>query len=32
MMTLPADAKAMGAKPSWMGYVWVENVDAACRS
>jgi len=29
MMKIPADAKAMGAKPSWMGYIWVENVDAA---
>ena len=29
MMAIPADARAMGAKPSWMGYVWVENVDAA---
>jgi hypothetical protein len=29
MMAIPADAKAMGAKPGWMGYVWVENVDAA---
>ena len=29
MMAIPADAKAMGAKPSWMGYVWVESVDAA---
>ncbi len=29
MMTLPADAKAMGAKPGWTGYIWVENVDAA---
>ena len=29
MMAIPADAKAMGAKPGWMGYVWVEDVDAA---
>jgi uncharacterized protein len=29
MMTIPPDAKAMGAKPSWMGYIWVEDVDAA---
>ena len=29
MMDIPADAKAMGAKPCWNGYVWVEDVDAA---
>ena len=29
MMTIPADAKAMGARPSWLGYIWVENVDLA---
>ena len=29
MMAIPADARAMGARPSWMGYVWVEDVDAA---
>ena len=29
MMTVPADAKAMGARPSWLGYIWVENVDLA---
>ena len=29
MMDIPADAKAMGARPSWMGYIWVEDVDAA---
>ena len=28
MMTLPAQAAEMGAGPSWIGYVWVENVDA----
>ena len=29
MMEIPAEAKAMGARPSWMGYIWVEDVDAA---
>jgi uncharacterized protein len=29
MMTIPSEAKAMGAPPSWTGYVWVEDVDAA---
>jgi predicted enzyme related to lactoylglutathione lyase len=29
MMDIPAEAKAMGARPSWMGYIWVEDVDAA---
>ena len=29
MMTIPAEAKAMGARPGWMGYIWVEDVDAA---
>ena len=29
MMDIPTDAKAMGARPSWMGYIWVEDVDAA---
>jgi uncharacterized protein len=29
MMDVPAEAKAMGAKPSWMGYIWVEDVDKA---
>lgn len=29
LTTIPADAKAMGAKPGWLGYVWVENVDLA---
>ncbi len=29
MMTIPADAKAMGAQPAWMAYIWVENVDLA---
>src|SRR5260370_33131934 len=29
IMDIPADAKAMGARPSWNGYVWVEDVDAA---
>jgi predicted enzyme related to lactoylglutathione lyase len=29
MMDIPRDAKAMGARPTWIGYIWVENVDAA---
>jgi uncharacterized protein len=29
LMELPDDAKAAGAHARWMGYVWVENVDAA---
>jgi predicted enzyme related to lactoylglutathione lyase len=29
VMEIPAEARAMGARPSWMGYIWVEDVDAA---
>jgi predicted enzyme related to lactoylglutathione lyase len=29
MMDVPDEAKAMDAKPSWMGYIWVEDVDKA---
>jgi predicted enzyme related to lactoylglutathione lyase len=29
MMTVPDEARKMGARPSWLGYVWVEDVDAA---
>ena len=29
MMTIPPEAKAMGAPPCWTGYVWVDNVDKA---
>ena len=29
MMTIPGEARAMGARPSWLGYVWVEDVDKA---
>jgi predicted enzyme related to lactoylglutathione lyase len=29
MMTIPKEAKAMGAPPCWTGYVWVDDVDAA---
>jgi predicted enzyme related to lactoylglutathione lyase len=28
-MAIPAEAKAMGARPCWTGYVWVEDVDKA---
>jgi predicted enzyme related to lactoylglutathione lyase len=31
IMDIPAEAKAMGAKPCWMSYIWVEDVDAAAR-
>ena len=27
MMAIPAEAKAMGVRPCWSGYVWVEDVD-----
>ena len=29
MMALPEDAQGMGARPSWLGYVGVNDVDAA---
>ncbi len=29
VMEIPADARAMGARPCWLAYVWVENVDLA---
>jgi predicted enzyme related to lactoylglutathione lyase len=29
LMTIPDDAKAMGAPPCWTGYLWVEDVDGA---
>ena len=29
LMAIPPEAAAMGARPGWMGYVGVENVDAA---
>jgi predicted enzyme related to lactoylglutathione lyase len=29
MMAIPAEAKAMGARSGWNGYVWVEDVDKA---
>src|SRR5580658_10321359 len=29
MMDIPAEAKAMGARPGWLGYIWVEDVDKA---
>ena len=29
MITISAEAKAMGAPPCWAGYVWVEDVDKA---
>ena len=32
MLTLSADARACGASPAWMGYVGVDDVDAAVES
>ncbi len=32
MMTLPDDAKKMGAPPAWMGYVGVADVDASAAA
>jgi hypothetical protein len=29
LMTIPEDAKKMGARPAWMGYIAVDDVDAA---
>lgn len=29
LMTVPAEAAAMGAKPGWIGYIAVDDVDAA---
>jgi predicted enzyme related to lactoylglutathione lyase len=29
MMDIPDEARAMGARPSWLGYIWVEDVDKA---
>ena len=29
IMDIPDEARSMGAKPGWMGYVWVEDVDQA---
>jgi uncharacterized protein len=31
LMTLPAEARRMGAQPRWLGYVTVEDVDASAR-
>ena len=31
LLTLPNDAKRMGAQPRWLGYVAVNDVDAAAR-
>lgn len=31
MMTLPEEVRAQGARPGWMGYVSVPDVDAAAR-
>lgn len=28
LMKLPEEAKAQGARPGWMGYIWVDDVDA----
>jgi uncharacterized protein len=29
MMDIPDEARSMGAKPGWLGYIWVEDVDKA---
>jgi uncharacterized protein len=29
MMDVPAEARAMGERPCWLGYIWVEDVDKA---
>lgn len=31
LMTVPEDAARMGARPAWMGYIHVEDVDAMAR-
>jgi uncharacterized protein len=31
IMDIPAEAKAMGARPGWDGYIWVEDVDASAK-
>ncbi len=32
LMSIPADAAQMGAKPAWMGYISVEDVDASAKN
>ncbi len=32
MMDVPEEAKAMGAKPGWMGYIWSRTSTRLCRS
>ena len=29
VMTLPEEARQAGARPGWMGYIWVRDLDAA---
>ena len=31
MMTIPEDAAKMGAKPAWMGHIYVDDVDAYAK-
>lgn len=31
IMTIPADAAAMGARPAWLGYIHSGDVDATCE-
>ena len=31
IMDMPEEAKAMGARPGWMGYIWIEDVDASVK-
>ena len=32
IMDIPEDAKAMGAGPAWLGYIYADDVDAAADS
>lgn len=32
MMTVPAEAAKMGARPAWIGYIYAADVDAATKS
>jgi predicted enzyme related to lactoylglutathione lyase len=32
LMNIPDDAKAMGARPAWLGYIYAANVDKATES
>lgn len=32
LMTIPEEAKAMGARPAWLGYIYAKDTDAATES